>query len=105
MKARKNVSILRNSFVGFPKNHSFNQTKSKSFFDIEDNDFTICFAKILSICFVLYISVEKRVPWIGTGVGFFFGVIIVISDFFTKTPTLAVRAFDLIQLNEKQTTY
>lgn len=43
-------------------------------------------------CSHIWISVEKRVPWIGGGVGMLLGAIIVIMDnAFTKKPTLSVR--------------
>lgn len=36
--------------------------------------------------------VEKRIPWVGAGIGIIIGVTIVIADYvFTKAPTLTVR--------------
>lgn len=53
--------------------------------------------------FIILIPVEKRVPWIGGGIGIFLGVIIVILDnVFTKKPTLSVIKSTWSQCHSKQ---
>lgn len=56
-----------------------------------------------SITKIILIPVEKRVPWIGGGIGIFLGVIIVILDnVFTKKPTLSVIKSTWSQCHSKQ---
>lgn len=40
-------------------------------------------------CFMMTVTAEEQIPWLGAGIGIILGAIIVIADFlFTSNPTV-----------------